>query len=259
MMDEGISRASEVTGALRYWRPDDIDTITTIGSTGLPKEAPQPQSKHAALSQAYWRKVRGEGPGLFAALFGKKDTSVPETREAIAARARAEGLGAIWTILRPMFHGEEAVPDVLAPEGYGHVLSELGPVAVGLATSAFKHEGFLSQDSFHALGMTFLMRAKLLTALVVSLAGEGELEGERLALAVVSAGSLYETSVREVLKSVAAFPIYDVPVNAAFAKLDEYSRKAANSPYKGLVCRPREIQTDVLSTEYYVPGEVEMR
>lgn len=256
MASESISKAAEVSGSLRYWSLQEIKEVVAVASAGLPSAAPGGTVKYAALSRAYWDRVHNIGPGCLT-FFVKKDTSTPETREGIAAKARAQGVDAVWAILEPVFRGRQAVPYEVTSEGYGDFLIELGPIAVGLATSAFKHEGFSSQQSFHLLGMTFLTRAKLLTALVVSLAGDDELQGERIALASASAHSAWEESVRELLGSVAGLPAYDVPVRAALAKLDEYAAKGDENTFRGIAFHPKESNKDVISSQYQVPGGVD--
>lgn len=256
MVRESTKKAAEVTGALRYWSLQDMNSIVAAASGGLPEVMLHESAQYAALSKAYWRRARGSGPGLLAGLFGKKDTSIPETREGIAQRARLEGAAAIWAILEPAFSERETAPDLASVQGFGNILVELGPTAVAIAISAFKHEGFSSQQSFHHLGMAFLNRAKLLTALVVSLAGEDALAGERIALASVSASGGWEKSLRTLLNCVANLPGYDVPVHAALAKLDEYSKKGTGSFYE-MGFRPHESREDVVSSQQRVPGGVE--
>lgn len=261
MVSQAVYRASEVTGALRYWTREDVETIVSVSRAGWPSEAPDESEEHVALAKVYWRRVRVQGPDFFAWMLGKKHRSVPETREGIVAKARAEGVQPISAILGRAFYGEETGHGPEPTKILADVLVELGPIAVGLGVSALTHGGFSSQESFAVLGGVFLERAKLLTALVVSLAGADTLQGERVALASVShLLDAYEKNVRELLQSVADLPGYDVAVRAAVAKLDEYSGELSKKRADiigNFVMRPREYKKDIVCQEYDVPVDVD--
>jgi len=252
---ETTKEAAEVTGCLRYWSLDDTETIVDVASSPFPEERSGEPDKYAALSKAYWRHVRGEQSGLFSRLFGKRDPNVPETREGIVAKARADGFEGIWGILRPSFCGEEMIPIGVMPSPYAQVLLELGPIAVALAIRVFQQEAFSTQHAFHNLGMAFLRRAKLLIPFVVSLIGKDELPGERIALASVMAHRTVHPSVRALLKAVATLPEYAVAAKAGLAKLDEYPE--GESDFGDFRFLPDEFPDDVICKNYEVPGGVE--
>lgn len=248
-----IEEAAKLTGCLRYWCLDELKTILTIADRPFPEKSAPVSDRHAALSKAYWRLVRWESPGFLEKFFAKRNLDVPETREEIVAKVRADGFDGVWSILDPSFCGQEAIPTTF-PD-YSQILLELGPTAVGLAIRAFKVGSFETQDAFHLIGITLLRRAKLLTPLIVSFIEDDEISGERIALVSVGHHRTLHPTVRALLKAVAGLSGYEVVTEAGLAKLDEYPEE--KSDLGDLRFLPHEYPGDVVCKEYDVPGGLE--
>ncbi len=211
--------------------------------------------KYKELIGTYWQYVQEEDNKRSGLLILKRQirlNNLAEARASVAGQILSAGSEAVWTTLGEVFSGERGVnPEI--PDWLADVILDFGAAGAGLAANVFKNVDFPTQMSFHILGFTFLERAKLMHALILSLVGEDESAGERIALACVSARGFSWDNLRRLLKRAEKVSQTRTAAQAALAKVAEYEQK---KKFVGTWLNSHEYPQDVIQKETRIIGKV---